>query len=66
MTIIRNAIHCNTCDQTIESTHVHDFVSCRCDPYVRNEFSTWCAVDGGHHYLKRCFGAKADYTELST
>lgn len=56
----RNMIRCHTCDTTIESMHVHDFVGCNCDPRA----STWCAVDGGLIYLKRSFGPDAAWDEF--
>jgi len=43
--IIRNSIKCLSCDDEIESRHVHDFKFCKCGKI---------AVDGGHEYLKRC------------
>jgi hypothetical protein len=45
--IIKNAARCGYCEDTIESTHRHDFVQCSCE----NIF-----VDGGKDYLRR--GAK--------
>lgn len=55
--IIRNAIKCNLCGDIIESTHRHEFVSCKCG---------CCSVDGGTDYLRRCFtNSSEDFTELS-
>lgn len=44
MKIIKNAIRCNRCGDEIESTSVHQFVTCGCGT---------CSVDGGHEYLRR-------------
>ena len=53
--IIRNAIRCNICGDEIESTHRHDFVTCKCGT---------CSVDGGHSYLRRC-GDLDQFTDIS-
>lgn len=53
--IIKNAIQCKKCGDIIESTSVHEFVSCSCGA---------CSVDGGHDYLRRC-GNIEDIIELS-
>jgi hypothetical protein len=42
--IIKNAAECALCGDVIESTHRHDFVTCKC-----GEIS----VDGGKAYLRR-------------
>ena len=44
--IIRNAIQCKHCGDTIESVNVHDYVTCSCGA---------CGVDGGYDYLRRSF-----------
>lgn len=54
--IIKNAIRCNICGDEIESTHRHDFVTCKCGAY---------AVDGGHDHLRRCFKEEGCYTDIS-
>lgn len=54
--IIKNMIRCNLCGDTIESVHVHDFVTCCCGT---------CSVDGGTEYLSRSFVNTSDFTELS-
>ena len=55
--IIRNAIRCNLCEDIIESTYRHDFVTCKCGS---------CSVDGGLDYLRRGFvHSRDDFTELS-
>ena len=54
--IIKNAIRCNICGEEIESTHRHDFVTCKCGA---------CSVDGGHDYLRRYFKEKGCYTDIS-
>lgn len=41
--IIRNAAQCAKCEDVIESTHRHDFVSCKCGAIF---------IDGGHDYLR--------------
>ena len=41
--IIRNAAQCLKCNDIIESTHRHDFVSCKCGCIF---------VDGGHEYVR--------------
>ena len=53
--IIKNAIQCKKCGDIIESTNVHDFVTCSCGA---------CSVDGGHDYLRRC-GNLEDMIDLS-
>lgn len=54
-TIIKNAIQCKKCGDIIESTNVHDFVTCSCGA---------CSVDGGHDYLRRC-GNLEDMIDLT-
>lgn len=54
-TIIKNAVQCKKCGDIIESTNVHDFVTCSCGA---------CSVDGGHDYLRRC-GNLEDMIDLS-
>jgi len=54
--ILKNKAMCRKCGTTIESTHVHDFVSCGC----RRIF-----VDGGREYLRRGFEYPEDFIELS-
>jgi len=51
--ITRNAARCRHCKQVIESTHVHDYVSCACGKI---------AVDGGREYLRRV-GEPYDFLE---
>ena len=55
MKIISNKIQCKHCGEIIESTSVHNFVTCKCGKV---------SVDGGKDYLRRC-GNKEDYIELS-
>ena len=55
MKIISNKIQCKHCGEIIESTSVHNFVTCKCGKV---------SVDGGQDYLRRC-GNKEDYIELS-
>jgi predicted RNA-binding Zn-ribbon protein involved in translation (DUF1610 family) len=43
-TILRNSIKCLSCNEEIESKHVHDFKYCSCGR---------SAVDGGKEYRKR-------------
>ncbi|MBO5143123.1 MAG: hypothetical protein J6C46_09115 [Clostridia bacterium] len=56
--IISNKIQCKHCGEIIESKHVHNFVTCKCET---------CAVDGGHWHLSRSFrnSPEEDYIELS-
>lgn len=57
--ILKNAVHCNLCDTTIESKHRHDFVLCKCGNI---------AVDGGKAYLRRVgkgIRIQNSYTDLS-
>lgn len=55
--IKRNAIRCNTCGETIESTYRHDFKYCSCGQVF---------VDRGLDYLRRGYtNSLDDYTELS-
>ena len=42
--IISNKIMCLRCNDIIESTFRHDFVTCKCGAI---------SVDGGHDYLRR-------------
>ena len=51
-----NKIRCKFCGEVIESTHVHDFKTCKCKRV---------SVDGGHDYLRRCFQEQDDFEELS-
>lgn len=56
--IIKNAIRCKHCGDTIESVNVHDYVTCSC----------WaCSVDGGHDYLHRSYvtSPDVDYIDLN-
>lgn len=53
MKILRNAIECLKCHETIVSGHVHDFRYCSCKAV---------AVDGGPEYLRR-LGNQHDYIE---
>ena len=50
--ILHNRAKCKLCNDIIESTHRHDFVSCSCGEIF---------VDGGKDYLRR--GAK-DFKNL--
>ena len=43
---MRNRVKCLKCDDTIESKHVHDFVTCSCGNV---------SVDGGLDYSRRSF-----------
>lgn len=57
--ILTNSIRCRHCDDTITSTHRHDFQKCKCGAVF---------VDGGREYLRRGFvtSRDEDYEELST
>lgn len=54
--ILSNKIQCKHCGDTIESKHVHDFVTCSCG---------MVSADGGRDYLKRSFKHPEDYIDLS-
>ena len=49
-------IHCRTCGTTIQSKHVHDYVSCEC-----LDERTRIAVDGGGEYLRMSIGDEATW-----
>ena len=53
--ILVNQIRCKKCGDEPFSSHVHDFVYCKCGAV---------AVDGGMHYLKRA-GNPDDYEDMS-
>jgi hypothetical protein len=42
--ILVNKIRCKRCNDIIESTHVHEFNTCKCGA---------CSVDGGREYIRR-------------
>lgn len=57
--ILCNRAKCLKCGDIIESKTRHDFQTCSCGNL---------SVDGGHFYLKRCFGpgmVSDNYEELS-
>ena len=54
--IIRNSAKCLDCGDEVESTHRHDFRSCKCGNL---------SVDGGKAYLRRVFRSGARYVETS-
>ncbi len=56
--IILNKIQCKHCGEVIESKHVHEFVTCKCET---------CSVDGGHYHLSRSYknSPEEDFIELS-
>ena len=56
--IISNKIQCKHCGEVIESKHIHEFVTCKCET---------CSVDGGHYHLSRSYknSPEEDYIELS-
>jgi len=58
--LIRNAVHCNVCNTTIDSKHRHDFVDCGCP--VKS--TTTVFVDGGLEYVRFGWGEDADFTQL--
>lgn len=53
-----NKIKCDACQDEIESTHVHDFRSCKCGRVF---------VDGGHEYRRTGWTGDGGptYTDLS-
>ena len=56
--ILSNKIQCKHCGEVIESKHVHEFVTCKCET---------CSVDGGHYHLSRSYknSPEEDFIELS-
>lgn len=50
-------VKCNTCGETIWSTHVHDMHSCSCDQ--NGDTAVW--VDGGGSYLRLMWGDDASF-----
>lgn len=54
--IIQNAVQCASCGEIMNSTHVHDFVTCTCPLRI--------GADGGGDYLKR-IGDSSKIIELS-
>lgn len=56
--IISNKIQCKHCGEIIESKHIHEFVTCKCET---------CSVDGGHYHLSRTYknSPEEDFIELS-
>lgn len=53
---VSNRAKCLLCGQIIESTHRHDFVSCKCGNLH---------VDGGLDYLKRSFFKMDSWIDMS-
>lgn len=53
--LTRNAMRCDGCDTTIESTHVHHMQWCNCGAL---------AVDGGLFYNRVLFDKKVPYTDM--
>lgn len=54
--IIKNMAKCLCCGDVVESTHRHDFKTCKCGKL---------SVDGGVAYLKRSFEKFEEWQELS-
>ena len=56
--IISNKIQCKHCGEIIESKHIHEFVTCKCET---------CSVDGEHYHLSRSYknSPEEDFIELS-
>lgn len=54
--ILHNRAKCLACGDILESTSVHDFVTCSCGNL---------SVDGGHDYLKRSVKDQSKYQDLS-
>lgn len=52
--IIVNKAMCKKCGDIIESTHVHDYKTCKCKAI---------AVDGGKEYCRRSFPANSKPTD---
>ena len=56
MIIIRNSGMCLDCEDSIESKHRHDYVTCSCGN---------CSVDGGDAYLRRACKEGARFVDTS-
>lgn len=56
MRLTKNRARCDSCGETIESLHRHDFRPCSCGAI---------AVDGGLAYARRVFDPGKTFTELS-
>ena len=56
MYITTNKAHCCNCNETIESKHKYDFVTCKCGSL---------SVDGGKQYVRRVFKNSQDFIELT-
>lgn len=54
--IMHNRAQCLVCGDIIESTHIHDYVTCSCGNL---------SVDGGGVYLKRSVKDMSKYKDLS-
>ena len=54
--VVVNKAQCRQCGDIIESTHRHDFKSCKCGAII---------VDGGRDYLKRMAKDLDNIIELS-
>jgi len=54
--IIRNSAMCLECNQHIESTHRHDYVTCMCGNL---------SVDGGADYIRRAVKDATKYKDTS-
>lgn len=54
--ITRNRCQCNVCKDTIESTHRHDWVQCRCGRIF---------TDGGKDYIRRGCQDPSDIIDLT-
>lgn len=52
--LIKNAARCYNCNDTIESKHRHDFVTCSCGDL---------SVDGGLDYARRVFKDGASWRD---
>lgn len=56
--IVKNAIKCKRCGETIYSVSTHDYKMCQCGS---------CGIDGGHDYIRRIYisSPEEDFEELS-
>lgn len=54
--IVRNSARCLLCGDEIESTHRHDFRTCRCGNF---------SVDGGRDYLRRLADSEGSWIDTS-
>jgi hypothetical protein len=57
-------IKCLNCGTTIQSSHVHDYVSCKCKVPKNPEKYCGVSIDGGSEYCRMAGSANAKYEIL--